>query len=235
MTYEILIADDDAVILDLLTEYLESENCHVTRAYNGLEALDNLNDPGIDLVVLDIMMPQLDGIETLKRIRKFSTVPVIMLTARGDDLDRIIGLELGADDYIPKPCNPRELLARIKAVIRRSRAQFDSNPAGNLSYRAGGLEIDGEKQRVHHMGKEVTLTHTEFELLSMMVAAAERVVSREEISRTILGRELGRWDRSVDVHISNLRKKLGDDDAESSLFRTVRGVGYQFMAGTRDR
>ena len=212
MSGHILVADDDEVLLTMLADYLAGEGFRVTQAHNGRRALELFQSLDPDLVVLDIMMPEVNGIEVLKAIRKHNQVPVIMLTARGDDLDRILGLELGADDYIPKPCNPRELVARARAILRRTESQPGSSRTtrslGDLHLNAGARQV-----RVGNPddARELALTQTEFDILLMLVNARGELVKKSDLSQQILGRPLGQWDRSIDVHISNLRRKLGPD------------------------
>ena len=229
MNPEILIADDDSVISELLKEFLESENLSITLAADGQEALDSFRSSQYDLVVLDIMMPKLDGIEVLKAIRQENNVPVIMLTARGDDLDRILGLELGADDYVSKPCNPRELLARIKAVLRRISTTRNTNVSAHEPMIFGDLTIQPNSRQALSSHGEFELTATEFELLSLLVAAGGDLVDREKISESILDRKLGKWDRSIDVHVSNLRRKLEAFGAPPVHILTIRGSGYRLQ------
>ena len=221
---KILIADDDEVLSTMLSEYLSSEGCDTTWVANGQQALDALGKQSYDIVILDIMMPVLGGIETLKEIRQSLPIPVIMLTARGDDLDRILGLELGADDYVSKPCNPRELLARVKAVLRRS-SSFE--PLEQRRLLLGDLTMDPDLRKVTlDSDKEIVLTQTEFDLLYMIASTPNKVVSRADMSLGVLDKPLSQWDRSIDVHISNLRKKLGHHVDGSVRIMTLRGSGY---------
>lgn len=226
----VLIADDDQVLAELLKEFLETEGWSVVLANNGEQALQQLEHNLTDIVVLDIMMPILSGIDTLKRLRINSNIPVIMLTARGDDLDRILGLELGADDYIPKPCNPRELIARIRAVLRRTQ-----NPDTNQTNRiiTKDLTVDSSNRSVYLkkgnlQSNAVVLTQTEFDILFLLIRNKGVIVSKQEISLTILGKPLRQWDRSIDVHISNLRRKLGPHGDGQDRIRTIRGSGYLY-------
>lgn len=211
----------------MLCEYLEAEGCSCAHVTTGEEALERFDDVAPDIVILDIMMPGIGGIETLKTLRGRSRVAILMLTAKGDDLDRILGLELGADDYLPKPCNPRELLARIRAIVRRS--QDAAAPEGVIIVE--DLKIDPAARAVSVAGVEIQLTQTEFDLLHLVAGLRNQVVSKKQISSDVLGKPLSQWDRSIDVHISNLRKKLGDDPAGSPRIRTVRGAGYMFVSG----
>ena len=204
----------------MLTEYLEREGFSVTAVHDGASAARLAAGGDFQIVVLDVMMPGIDGVEALRRIRQSSRIPVIMLTARGDDVDRIVGLELGADDYVTKPCTPRELAARLRAILRRVQPQADS--AAPLT--AGALTLWPQKRHVEWHGKAVELTSTEFNVLEVLMRNAGRVVSKREISEQALGRPLARFDRSIDVHLSSIRQKLG---AAAALIHTVRGVGYQ--------
>ncbi len=216
MATQVLLADDDVELSGMLKEYLEREGYSVTAVHDG-EAAVRLA-PGFQIVVLDVMMPRLDGIEALRRIRQQSRVPVIMLTARGDDVDRIVGLELGADDYVPKPCTPRELAARLRAILRRTQPQAAQGPLS-----VDQLVLWPEKRRAEWKGKALELTSTEFNLLEVLMRNAGRVVSKKELSEAGLGRPLARFDRSIDVHLSSIRHKLGE---AAALIHTVRGVGY---------
>ena len=215
----------------MLCEYLESEGCTVTTANNGREALNCIDNAHHDILVLDIMMPQMTGIDVLKQLRSTSILPVIMLTARGDDLDRILGLELGADDYIPKPCNPRELVARIRAVLRRSQTTMGMTPdkieLDDLSIdpasRGVTIILDGEKS-------SLSLTQTEFDLLHLLLSNINKQVTKSEMSLKVLEKPLSQWDRSLDVHISNLRKKLGRYPSGKERVYTLRGSGYMYQS-----
>ena len=216
MAPQVLLADDDVELSGMLKEYLERDGFSVTAVHDGESAVRLA--AGFQIVVLDVMMPRLDGIETLRRIRQASRVPVIMLTARGDDVDRIVGLELGADDYVPKPCTPRELAARLRAILRRTQPQPAQGPLT-----VDGLVLWPEKRRVEWKGRALELTSTEFNLLEVLMKNAGRVVTKKELSEAALGRPLARFDRSIDVHLSSIRHKLGEGGA---LIHTVRGMGY---------
>ena len=218
----ILLADDDTVLSSMLARYFDTEGYRVLVAENGEQALATIAQEAVDLLVLDVMMPGIDGIETLKRLRQKMQLPVIMLTARGDDLDRILGLELGADDYVAKPCNPRELLARIKAVLRRIEPRVEN--ASPLSL--GDLYLDPRAREVSVNGFAVHLTQTEFDLLHLLALTPGQVVDKQTISSKVLGKPLSQWDRSIDVHISSLRKKLGHEVDGMERIRTIRGIGY---------
>jgi len=215
----VLLADDDIELSGMLAEYLEREGFSVTAVYDSESAARLAAGGAYQIVVLDVMMPRIDGVEALRRIRQGSRVPVIMLTARGDDVDRIIGLELGADDYVAKPCTPRELAARLRAILRRMQPQAEG--AGPLT--VSGLALWPEKRRVEWQGHPIELTSMEFNLLEVLMRNAGRVVSKKDLSEQALGRPLARFERSVDVHLSSIRQKLGD---AATLIRTVRGQGY---------
>ncbi len=223
----ILVVDDDLELCELLTEYLEREGYEVEAAYDGETAAERAVTGDCDLVVLDVMLPGLNGFEVLRRIRDRSPVPVVMLTARGEEVDRIVGLEMGADDYLPKPFNPRELAARIRAVLRRiDRPQGEG--AGEV-LTVGDLTLDLGARTARRDGTEVQLTGVEFSLLEVLVRRAGSVVERDELSRQVLGRRASAFDRSLDVHLSNLRKKLGARPDGTERIKTVRGVGYQYV------
>ena len=218
----ILVIDDDPKLAGLLAEYLGARGYGVVTAPDGAAGLLRLRSGGVDLVVLDVMLPGQDGFEVLQVLRRTSRVPVIMLTARGEDADRIVGLELGADDYLAKPFNPRELLARVRAILRRA----ESGPDEEAPLEAGGIRLDPARREVWVDGAPVELTTTEFDLLRVLVAAAGRVVPRERLMELARGEEWASFERSVDVHVSHLRRKLGDDPKHPRLIKTIRGVGY---------
>lgn len=224
-SHKLLLIDDDLRLFELLDEYLSTNDIAVTHAADGASGLRTLAAGAYDVVLLDIMMPGIDGLEVLRRLRARSQTPVIMLTAKGDATDRIVGLELGADDYITKPFNPRELLARLRAVLRRSQ------PGGSHDTRiaAGDVEIDVERRRVTCAGAPVELTAAEFDILTALVRRAGRVVTRQAILAAAGRADVFVGDRAVDVHISHLRHKLGENGA--TLIKTVRGVGYVMATG----
>jgi two-component system response regulator CpxR len=222
----VLIVDDDVELATLLREYLGREGLTVSTAADGESGVRAALDDPPDLVVLDIMLPRLSGLEVLRHIRERSTTPVIMLTARGDDVDRIVGLELGADDYVPKPFNPRELVARIRAVLRRGRGDAS---AGSAAVTVGDLELLPGAREVRRAGDRIELTGTEFSILEFLVRAAGSVVRKDALFREVLGRRAVSYDRSVDVHVSNLRRKLGPLPGGAERIKTVRGVGYQYV------
>ena len=221
----VLLVDDDDLLTELLTEYLTAEGLEVNRMPDGEKGVQEiLNGPGYDVVVLDSMMPKMNGLDVLKTVRAQSKIPVIMLTAKGDDIDRIIGLEMGADDYVPKPCQPRELLARINATLRRAQ-QTTENPSVVNSISASGITLFPAKRQAMIGDAALELTSTEFNLLEVLMRHAGQVVSKENLSQEALDRKLAKFDRSIDVHISSIRHKLGD----ASLIQTVRGLGYLFV------
>jgi DNA-binding response OmpR family regulator len=224
MTDTILIVDDDVELSGLLHEYLGQEGYDVRLAHDGESGLEAALAPGVDAVVLDIMMPGRNGIEVLKALRRETQVPVLMLTARGEDLDRILGLELGADDYLPKPCNPRELVARLRAILRRQRT--GGIPA---EIRVGDLELRPAARQLLREGTRIELTSTEYSIAQELLRRAGTVVSKRELYLAALGREPVRYDRSIDMHVSNLRRKLGPGPGDAERIETVRGVGYQYV------
>ncbi len=221
----ILIIDDDRELCELVTEFVQSEGLSADAVHDGESGLQQALSGNYALVLLDVMLPGANGFEILRQLRSRSTVPVLMLTARGDDVDRIVGLEIGADDYLPKPFNPRELVARIRAVLRRGAAQ-GSAPSGPRTIAVGDIELDVGARVVHRSGEEIRLTAVEFEVLDRLLRAAGTVVSREALMRDVLEREYSAIDRSIDMHVSNLRKKLGSEFEGSERIKTVRGVGY---------
>ena len=226
----ILLADDDIELCEMLKQYLNVEGFQVGTANDGQSALNQARTGDYDLVVLDVMMPQLNGFDVLRQLRIDSLIPVLMLTARGEDVDSIVGLELGADDYLPKPCNPRVLVARIRAILRRLPS---ATPQGEESappeiLELDGLEIQTGSRTVTLHGQPVTMTSTEYSVLEALLREAGHVVSKAELSERALGRELVRYDRSIDMHLSSLRKKLGPLANGEERIKTVRGVGYQY-------
>ncbi len=224
----ILLVDDDAELCSLLREFLQREGFTVTCEHEGNRGLAKAAEAGVDLVVLDVMLPGIDGFEILRRLRGQSKVPVIMLTARGEDVDRIVGLELGADDYLPKPFNPRELAARIRAILRRYEAR---PPEQNARLELNGIQLDPGTREVMAGGKRVELTTFEFDILEMLMRSAGRVLSRDALMEKFFNRKATPYDRSIDMHISHLRKKL---DSGEGLIKTIRGVGYQFSRSPED-
>ncbi len=222
----ILVVDDEAPIRKLVDSYLRSEGWNVLTATNGQEAIESVRSHQPDLVVLDILMPQVDGIEALREIRTFSNVYVIMLTARAEETDKLIGLAVGADDYLTKPFSPRELVARIKAVLRRPRLPPSTD---RTVLERGSLEIDPERRSVRIHGDSKDLTTLEFDLLVALAEHPGRVFSRRQLLESVWGWDYYGDERVVDVHIRNVRKALGDDAADPRWIGTVRGVGYRFI------
>ena len=225
MDAEVLIIDDDQELGEMLREFLAPDHFHVSARTSGEEGLAALEKKEYDLVILDIMLPGMSGLDVLRQLRKTSDRPVIMLTARGDDVDRILGLEFGADDYLAKPFNPRELLARIKAIMRRARPA----PTTRASLQVGGITIETQSRQVSVDGTAMRLTGTEYELLHCLAAAAGDVISRERLSREVLGRSLLPYDRSIDTHISNVRQKLAKAGVTNPQIQNQRGVGYRML------
>jgi DNA-binding response OmpR family regulator len=220
---EILLIDDDVALCELVTEYLEPLGFHVEAIHRGDTGARRAIDGRHSIIVLDVMLPGLNGFDVLRQIRAVSKTPVLMLTARGDDVDRIVGLEIGADDYLPKPFNPRELAARIRAILRRTGARVS---LATTRIAVGDLEMETGTRLVRREGKVIELTAVEYDVLEQLLRAAGRILTREELSRQVLGRSSSPFDRSIDMHISNLRKKLGHRVGESERIKTVRGVGY---------
>ena len=223
---KILIIDDDVELATLLIDYLTLEGVDAKSAQNGLDGLTMLAAEEFDLIVLDVMMPGMSGTETLTKIREKYKTPVLMLTARGDPIDRILGLELGADDYVPKPCTPRELVARMRAILRRTASGDNSNGPVQV----GKLVVDLSQRRVTYDGQPVAFTGTELALIEMLARHAGEPVAKADIYPRVLGRPLGRYDRAIDVHISAIRHKLAEYAHDDILIESVRGVGYQLVA-----
>jgi two-component system, OmpR family, response regulator len=223
----VLLVDDDVELASMLREYLEREGFETTAVHDGETGAREALSGRYGIVVLDVMLPRLSGVEALRRIRARSRVPVLMLTAKGDDVDRIVGLEMGADDYVAKPCTPRELVARVRAILRRSEGGAALGPAGPLS--VGALTLWPEKRWAEWDGRPLDLTSTEFNLLALLARHAGRVVGKAELSEEGLGRPLARFDRSIDVHVSSLRQKVGRLADGRSCIQTVRGLGYQLV------
>jgi DNA-binding response OmpR family regulator len=225
-TPRLLLVDDDRELTGMLREYLGHEGFEVEALHDGAAALERLaahGEPAPDLVVLDVMLPAASGLDVLRAMRgRGVTPPVLMLTARGDDVDRIVGLELGADDYLPKPFNPRELVARVRAVLRRGRERRSLPETQTL----GELTLDAARHRALVRGVPVELTGAEFRVLDVLMRSAGAVVSREELTQQALGRRLELYDRSIDTHVSNLRRKLALGGSDTPEIRGIRGAGY---------
>ncbi len=229
----LLVIDDDIELCDLLADYLKPEGFDITAVHDGREGLEMaLSQAGLySLIVLDIMLPGMSGFEVLQHLRQQIDTPVLMLTARDEEVNRIVGLEMGADDYLPKPFNPRELLARIRAILRRTMERSEKNAAQFPPQKIviGDVELDARTRVVRHNGEHLALTSVEFGLLEILLRAAGTVVTREELAEKGLGRPLSAYDRSVDVHLSSLRKKLGPKFAGTDRIKTIRGVGYIYI------
>lgn len=228
MTTRLLMIDDDEKLVALVREYLLPQGFEVGCALDGSKGLEALAAGSPDLVILDLMLPGIDGLEVCRRIRRQSPVPILMLTARGDETDRIVGLELGADDYLPKPFNPRELLARIRAVLRR--ADPTPGPAPEI-VEVGRLRLLPAAREATHGQRPLELTTAEFDLLLALARSAGRVLSRNQLLEAVHGPGWAAYDRSVDVHISRIRSKIGDDPRRPRVLKTVRGVGYLLSPG----
>lgn len=224
----ILLVDDDVELASLLKDYLEREGYEAQLTHDGETGAQTALGGAFDLIVLDVMLPRLNGIEALRRIRAASLVPVLMLTARGDDVDRVVGLELGADDYVPKPCTPRELVARIRAILRRTQGMGAPSGEGETALSSGSLELRPERRSATWGGQSLELTAAEFNLLEVLVRHVGQVVDKNALSQEGMGRPLTRYDRSIDVHISSIRRKLATC-TPTELIQTIRGVGYQLI------
>lgn len=220
-----LIIDDDEELCELVSEYLGVEGFDAESVNDGEAGLKKALSGDYEMAILDVMLPKMDGFEVLRNLRKESKLPVIMLTARGDDMERIVGLEIGADDYLPKPFNPRELAARLRAVLRRTAEPANSDQLGE-TIELDDIVISSSSRVATLSGKEVSLTSVEFELLFELLRKAGNVVRKEDLSEAVLDRKLSPFDRSLDMHISNLRKKLGSRKDGSTRIKTIRSVGY---------
>ena len=220
----VLLVDDDVELCSLLSEYLAAEDFAVTCVHDGESAIRAVFEHDYDLMILDVMMPRLNGLEVLKRLQQTNSMPVLMLTARGDDIDRILGLEMGADDYLPKPCNPRELVARMRAILRRTQPSAENRAMMVID----DLSMDRQSRTVTVNGQIIELTSTEFNMLDCLIQQAGKIVSKETLSEQALFRKLTVYDRSVDMHVSNLRKKLGAHADGGQRIKTIRGQGYLY-------
>jgi len=221
----LLLIDDDKELSQLLSEYLTTEGFEVTPAYDGETALNIATQEQFSAIVLDVMLPIYNGFEVLKTLRKTHQTPVLMLTAKGDTVDRVIGLEIGADDYLPKPCDPRELVARIRAILRRS-SNTEPVPAKLEKISSGPLVLHLGSRNVTWDNTDIILTGTEFSVLEILVRQAGQVISKDDMTEQALNRKLTPYDRSIDVHVSNIRKKLTVAGANKELIINVRGAGY---------
>jgi len=221
----VLIIDDDVELTKLLEEYLQGEQFELTAAHDGPGGLEKALNSSYSVIVLDVMLPGMSGLDVLKQLRQKSPVPVLMLTARGSELDRILGLELGADDYLAKPFNPRELVARLRAILRRT----NNAPSAASPVHLADLELHPESRSITCGGKPVTLTGAEFDLLYTFLRNPGKIISREDLTQAALGRPMSPMDRSIDVHVSNLRRKLGTYDGNHERIKAIRGSGYIYL------
>lgn len=223
---KVLLVDDDVELAEMMQDYLTREGFSVETVHNGQQGLERALNGSFSIVVLDVMMPRMGGVEVLNQIRQRSRLPVLMLTARGDESDRIIGLELGADDYVPKPCSARELTARIRAILRRAQGAVTESPQPLI---VGDLTLWPETRLARWRGNTLDLTSTEFNLLEVLTRNAGRTVSKKELSEKGLGRPLEKFDRSIEVHLSRIREKLGPSNDGRSCIQTVFRQGYQLI------
>ena len=229
----ILVVDDDAELCRLVARFLGAEGYAVQAIHSGAEGIEHALSGDYDLVVLDVMLPEMDGFEVLRRIRTKSSMPIMMLTARGDDLDRILGLEMGADDYLPKPFHTRELSARVRAILRRANStNAGVSPSGG-SIRVGDMELNAGARTARCGNEALSLTTVEFDLLQRLLRSAGSVVGREELTRDVLGREFSPFDRSIDTHVWSLRKKVGNAQDGRERIKGIRGVGYLYALPNR--
>ena len=222
----LLIVDDDVELCELVTEYLTPEGFQVDAVHDGRRGLDRALSGEFAIVVLDIMLPGMSGLDVLRQLRSQSRVPLLILTARGDDVDRIVGLEIGADDYLPKPFNPRELLARVRAILRRAHGPSAAELSSSDKVGVSDVELAPAARVGRRQGEPVDLTSVEFSLLELLLRSAGQVVTREQIAKDVLGRQFFPYDRSVDMHVSKVRRKLGESPGGGERIKTIRGVGY---------
>ena len=221
---KILLIDDDEELCELVSEYLTVEGLTVEAVHDGESGLQNAVSDQFDLVILDVMLPKMNGFDVLRELRQKSKIPVLMLTARGDDMERIVGLEIGADDYLPKPFNPRELVARIRAILRRATTETEQILVSK--FQVDDIEVSISARSAKKDGEDLNLTAVEFDLLVALLKDAGKVINKEDLSETVLDRKLSPYDRSLDMHISNLRKKLGTREDDEERIKTIRSVGY---------
>ncbi len=229
MAERLLLVDDDREFCALMRDYLAGECFEFSCVHDGLAALACLRAQAFDIVVLDVMMPLKNGLDVLRELRQFSSTPVLMLTARGEDLDRIVGLEVGADDYLPKPCNPRELVARLRAILRRTQAPHEAPTQPTPPLRVLDIELRPTEHRVLCGGQDLGLTSAEYATLEVLLRHAGQVVGKAALMQAAFGRRLGPFDRSLDMHISRLRRKLDVDGRGAERIKTIRSVGYMFV------
>jgi two-component system response regulator CpxR len=226
MDQRVLLIDDDGELCALVTRFMAREGFAVDAATNGQQGVMRALSGDYKLILLDVMMPDMNGFDVLRRIRAESRIPVLMLTAKGDTLDRVLGLEMGADDYLPKPFDPPELAARVRAILRRA----SLHPAGHAPVVVADLELDADTRTVRKKGRLIDLTTVEFNLLAALVRSAGSTVSREDLARDVLGREFSPFDRSIDTHVCNLRKKIGLLEDGTERIKGVRGAGYLYAS-----
>ena len=222
---KILIIDDDEELCELVSEYLTVEGFEIESVNDGQTGLERARSGDYDMAILDVMLPKMNGFDVLRNLREDSKLPVIMLTARGDDMERIVGLEIGADDYLPKPFNPRELAARLRAILRRSAAEAENGDSSE-KIEIDGIQLSPSSRMSSLDGTELNLTSVEFGLLHELLKEAGKIVKKEDLSESVLERKLSPYDRSLDMHISNLRKKLGQRADGTERIKTIRSVGY---------
>lgn len=225
----VLLVDDDRELCQMLVEYLDAEHFEVRSVHDGASALAEVSARPYEIVILDVMLPALSGFDVLRELDAATAPPVLMLTARGEDVDRIVGLELGADDYLAKPFNPRELVARLRAILRRAGARSERRAPDN--FEVGPIRLNMANHQVRVGGNAVILTGAELRVLELLMRAVGQVISRETLTEQALGRKLAAYDRSIDTHISNLRRKLGLNGAGDPEIRNIRGSGYLLTSG----
>lgn len=223
---KILIIDDDEELCDLVAEYLAVEGFQTEAVHDGEKGLQKALSGEYEMAILDVMLPKKNGFDVLRELRKTSKLPILMLTARGDDMERIVGLEIGADDYLPKPFNPRELVARLRAILRRVQPIEETKEVANEHLIADDIEVSLSGRVAKINDEEINLTAIEFDLLVALLNEAGKIVKKEDLSRKVLDRQLSPYDRSLDMHISNLRKKLGIREDGTERIKTIRSVGY---------
>ncbi len=223
---KILIIDDDEELCELVSEYLSVEGFTLESVHDGEKGLEKALSGEYEMAILDVMLPRKNGFDVLRDLRKSSKLPVLMLTAKGDDMERIVGLEIGADDYLPKPFNPRELVARLRAVLRRVQDNNENKQVSSESFSVEDIEVSLTGRSAKINGDDINLTAVEFDLLVALLEQAGKVVKKEDLSKRVLDRRLSPFDRSLDMHVSNLRKKLGLRSDKSERIKTIRSVGY---------
>ena len=229
---KILLIDDDEELCELVSEYLTVEGFEVEATHDGESGLQKVSNGDYELAILDVMLPKMNGFDVLRELRKTSTIPILMLTARGDDMERIVGLEIGADDYLPKPFNPRELVARLRAILRRVEMSEDTRNVEADKLLVDDIEVSISGRSAKKDGEDLGLTGVEFDLLVALLKEAGKIINKEDLSEQVLDRKLSPYDRSLDMHISNLRKKLGTREDDEERIKTIRSVGYIYTIGS---